>query len=93
MRLDQTLLLPTVRQPQSRPPAPLTHHRNRSKLPRPSVDIATAPRPWSPADTAQDWIGLPLRFDIVTDRLELDGYQIYAVEKWYTCCFLLAIRS
>ncbi|KAJ7908344.1 hypothetical protein B0H13DRAFT_2662099 [Mycena leptocephala] len=31
---------------------------------------------------ANDWIGLPLRFEIVTERLELEGYQIYAVEKW-----------
>ncbi|KAJ7771390.1 hypothetical protein DFH07DRAFT_1057717 [Mycena maculata] len=83
MRLDQTLLLPTVRQPQSRPSAPLTHHRTKSKLARASVDItAPLPRPWSLTDTANDWIGLPLRFEIVTDRLELDGYQIYAVEKW-----------
>ncbi|KAJ7781220.1 hypothetical protein B0H16DRAFT_1671552 [Mycena metata] len=79
-----TLLLPTVRAP--RPPVPSTHHRTRSKPARPngsSVDItAPLPRPWSPTDVANDWIGLPLRFDIVTDRLELEGYQIYAVEKW-----------
>ncbi|KAJ7180109.1 hypothetical protein C8R43DRAFT_1117442 [Mycena crocata] len=81
-----TLLLPTVRQPHSRPPAPTAHQRSRSKLSRAgaaSVDItAPLPRPWSPTDVANDWIGLPLRFDIVTDRLELEGYQIYAVEKW-----------
>ncbi|KAJ7700120.1 hypothetical protein B0H17DRAFT_1196110 [Mycena rosella] len=80
-----TLLLPTVRQPQSRLAAPLSHQRNRSKLARSSgsVDI-TGPlsRPTSPTDTVNDWIGLPLRFEIVTDRLELEGYQIYAVEKW-----------
>ncbi|KAJ7047354.1 hypothetical protein C8F04DRAFT_1171989 [Mycena alexandri] len=80
------LLLPTVRVPVSRPPAPSTHHRTRSKLARPNgsaVDItAPLPRPWSATDVANDWIGLPLRFDIVTDRLELEGYQIYAVEKW-----------
>ncbi|KAJ7507836.1 hypothetical protein B0H11DRAFT_2218648 [Mycena galericulata] len=83
MRLDQTLLLPTVRQPQSRPPAQLTHHRARSKPTRASVDIPPPlSKPWSPTDTARDWIGLPLRFDILTDRLELEGFQIYAVEKW-----------
>jgi hypothetical protein len=82
-----TLLLPTVRQPQSRPHLPPTHNRTKSKLVRPnasSLDItAPLPRPWSPTDIANDWIGLPLHFDIVTDRLELEGYQIYAVEKWY----------
>jgi hypothetical protein len=82
------LLLPTVRQPlPSRTLPPPSHQqRNRSKLARPnySVDItAPLPRPWSPTDTAKDWIGLPLRFEIVTDRLELKGFQIYAVEKWY----------
>ncbi|KAJ7498897.1 hypothetical protein FB451DRAFT_1203384 [Mycena latifolia] len=78
-----TLLLPTVRQPQSRSAAPLSHQRTRSKLARASVDITgPLPRPASPTDTANDWIGLPLHFDIVTDRLELEGYQIYAVQKW-----------
>ncbi|KAJ6539368.1 hypothetical protein B0H19DRAFT_1240124 [Mycena capillaripes] len=84
--LMPTLLLPTVRQPQSRHLAPSTHNRARSRLSRPngsSLDItAPLPRPWSPNDVANDWIGLPLRFEIVTDRLELEGYQIYAVEKW-----------
>ncbi|KAJ6485040.1 hypothetical protein C8R47DRAFT_1217080 [Mycena vitilis] len=82
----KTLLLPTVRLPVVRSPAPSTHNRTRSKLARPnasSLDItAPLPRPWSPTDTANDWIGLPLRFDIVADRRELEGYQIYAVEKW-----------
>ncbi|KAF7355334.1 hypothetical protein MSAN_01449900 [Mycena sanguinolenta] len=78
-----TLLLPTVRQPQSRPPVQSTHNRTRSKLVRPSVDITTPlPRPWTPTDVAKHWIGLPLHFDIVTDRLELEGFQIYAVQKW-----------
>ncbi|KAJ7228667.1 hypothetical protein GGX14DRAFT_692610 [Mycena pura] len=79
----RTLLLPTVRNPESRVVARPSQHRTRSKLTRSStssVDI-TAPLP-SPTDTAHQWIGLPLHFDIVTDRLELEGYQIYAVEKW-----------
>ncbi|KAK7061736.1 hypothetical protein R3P38DRAFT_2831259 [Favolaschia claudopus] len=85
--MRQTLLLATVRQPVSRPPAPPTHHaRTKSKLVRsntPSLDItAPLPRLWTPTDVANDWIGLPLHFEIETDRLELQGYQIYAVEKW-----------
>ncbi|KAJ6599043.1 hypothetical protein DFH09DRAFT_1356186 [Mycena vulgaris] len=81
-----TLLLPTVRQPQSLAPAPLSHQRTRSRLARPnnsSVDItASLPRPWNPTDAGNEWIGLPLRFEIVSDRIELEGFQIYAVEKW-----------
>ncbi|KAF7352772.1 hypothetical protein MVEN_01243800 [Mycena venus] len=87
--MPPTLLLPTVRQPNPRPPAQQTHSRTKStstKLVRPnasSLDVtAPLPRPWSPTDIANDWIGLPLHFEIVTERLELEGYQIYAVEKW-----------
>lgn len=28
------------------------------------------------------WIGLKSRFEIVVERMELTGYQVYAVEKW-----------
>ncbi|KIK97154.1 hypothetical protein PAXRUDRAFT_136907 [Paxillus rubicundulus Ve08.2h10] len=28
------------------------------------------------------WIGRKYRFEIVTERMELTGYQVYAVEKW-----------
>ncbi|KAJ6515875.1 hypothetical protein C8R45DRAFT_1140940 [Mycena sanguinolenta] len=78
-----TLLLPTVRQPQSKQQQHSSHTRTRSKLVRSSVDTtAPLPRPWSPTDVAKHWIGLPLHFDIVSDRLELEGYQIYAVQKW-----------
>jgi hypothetical protein len=81
------LLLPTVRPPTAQLPLRPTHNRARSKIGRissASVDIVPPPqpRPWSPTDIAQQWIGLPLRFDILHDRLELEGYQIYAVEKW-----------
>ncbi|KAF7301688.1 hypothetical protein MIND_00734300 [Mycena indigotica] len=87
--MNQTLLLPTVRKTQTIRAAPHhTHHRTHSKLSRPStssVDLAPAqPRPTSPTEIAQQWIGLPLHFDIVTDRVQLEGYQIYAVEKWIT---------
>ncbi|KAJ6613421.1 hypothetical protein B0H10DRAFT_2436451 [Mycena sp. CBHHK59/15] len=69
----RVLLLPTVRPP--RPP---------TAAPPPTAARAPAPlpRPPSPTDVAQEWIGLPLRFEIVADRHELEGYQIYAVEKW-----------
>jgi hypothetical protein len=35
------------------------------------------------ADTGTEWIGLPLRFEVVEETLEIEGYQMYAVEKWY----------
>ncbi|KAJ7283632.1 hypothetical protein C8J57DRAFT_1709997 [Mycena rebaudengoi] len=80
------LLLPTVRPPTAQLPLRPTHNRARSKIGRissASVDIVPPPqpRPWSPTDIAQQWIGLPLRFDILHDRLELEGYQIYAFER------------
>jgi len=28
------------------------------------------------------WIGRKSRFEIIEDRVELKGYQMYAVEKW-----------
>jgi hypothetical protein len=33
-------------------------------------------------ETALEWLGLPLAFDVVQEQLEIDGYQMYAVEKW-----------
>lgn len=28
------------------------------------------------------WIGRKCRFEITVERMELVGYQVYAVEKW-----------
>lgn len=28
------------------------------------------------------WLGKPLRFEIVQEKLQISGYQMYAVEKW-----------
>lgn len=28
------------------------------------------------------WIGYKCRFEIAVERMELTGYQVYAVEKW-----------
>lgn len=38
---------------------------------------------WTSADTGTEWLGLPLRFDVVQECLQVEGYQMYAVEKWY----------
>ncbi|CAK5263049.1 unnamed protein product, partial [Mycena citricolor] len=75
--MDRTLLLPTIRQPHLRSPHVLQiNHRTRSNLNRPSFPSADN------TSIANDWIGLPLHFEVATERIELDGFQIYAVEKW-----------
>ncbi|KAF9453008.1 hypothetical protein P691DRAFT_802387 [Macrolepiota fuliginosa MF-IS2] len=67
------LLLPHVR--------PTEYRRLSARQPRsrsPPIE------PQSPAshDTALEWLGLPLSFDVVQAQLEIGGYQMYAVEKW-----------
>lgn len=42
--------------------------------------------------TAQQCIGLPLAFDVVHDELQLDGYQMYAVEKWSVHLFSIRLK-
>lgn len=54
--------------PPSRAPSRLLLPTVRSSLPTSSV--------------AQEWLGLSLHFDIVEERVQVKGYQMYAVEKW-----------
>jgi len=42
-------------------------------------------------NTAQEYIGLPLAFDVVHDELQVDGYQMYAVEKWFVHLFSIRL--
>ena len=44
-------------------------------------------------NTAQEWIGLPLAFDVVHDELQVDGYQLYAVEKWSVHLFSIRPKA
>lgn len=36
----------------------------------------------APTEVGMRWFGLPVRFHVVDASLEVDGYQMYAVEKW-----------
>lgn len=81
---------PLVRRPMLAPrphPAP-------SSLPPPSRLLLPCVRPAPPRPPSQDssretalqWLGLPLNFDVVQVHLQIDGYQMYAVEKWSVPC-------
>ncbi|PSR72914.1 hypothetical protein PHLCEN_2v11217 [Hermanssonia centrifuga] len=88
------LLMPTVRPPRpttssvTSPVSRLSSTRSSpAKLSRsragslaaslqPSPDLNAAPT------VTIDWIGGGCQFEIVEEQIELEGYQIYAVEKW-----------
>ena len=83
------LLMPTVRHPRpdlrlasptSSPRSPRTKHISSKRL------RALAELPDSLASPSKDighlWFARSARFDVVQDQLELEGYQLYAVEKW-----------
>lgn len=63
------LLLPRVRHTDC-------HRRSSPRARSPSSDPPSH-------DTALEWLGLPLNFDLLHDHLEIEGYQMYAVEKWF----------
>ncbi|KAL4075844.1 hypothetical protein J3A83DRAFT_4487427 [Scleroderma citrinum] len=75
--------------PQSIPArSPRTKHPS-GRLIRSRSGSATATMGQSVASTSVDvegdgerWIGCKCRFEIVVERMELTGYQVYAVEKW-----------
>lgn len=71
--------MPTVRCP-----------RFQSSSIRPNLVRANSYNSYSQSDVlhphtavALQWFGLALKFEIVQDQLEVQGYQMYAVEKWY----------
>ncbi|THH15914.1 hypothetical protein EUX98_g9387 [Antrodiella citrinella] len=88
----RTLLMPTVRQTRhataTAPPSPKPQSQRspRSGLSRSrtsSVVPGTANPPDSICTTSlPDWIGGGCRFEVVADNIYLEGYQLYAVEKW-----------
>lgn len=86
------LLMPTVRQartgtsiwPASRMPSVKSSPAKMSRSRAGSVVASLQPSPdlsAPPTDTV-DWIGGGCRFEVVEDQIHLEGYQIYAVEKW-----------
>ena len=56
---------------------------------QPSPDLSAGP------SVSVDWIGSGARFEVVEEQLELEGYQIYAVEKWcvYSYPWLVALAE
>jgi len=87
------LLMPTVRRSSDgNSPQPASKHASRvarsasgSTSHHSSPDPGATPRPltW----TGREWIGADCRFEIL-EELELEGYQIYAVEKWCVALWL-----
>ena len=83
------LLLPTVRPSRNSPPSstiasakssPAKYSRSKAGSSAPSLQ--TSPDPSSLLPMSVDWIGGGRRFEVVQDQLELEGFQLYAVEKW-----------
>ncbi|KAF8559090.1 hypothetical protein OG21DRAFT_1503545 [Imleria badia] len=81
---------PPTRSPRVRPTTGrLSGVRPRSGSTTPSVDKpgpASFPGAWSneqvESTDGERWIGRKCRFEIVVERMELTGFQLYAVEKW-----------
>lgn len=82
------LLMPTVRPPRSTSSPRIPHHKtspskSRSRAGSVSTHLSSSERTErAPTPNAPDWIGGGCRFEVVEDQIELEGYQIYAVEKW-----------
>jgi hypothetical protein len=45
----------------------------------PAVTFELETNPWD----AAHWFHSGCRFEVVVEQLELSGFQLYAVEKWY----------
>ncbi|KAM5540531.1 hypothetical protein V8D89_005989 [Ganoderma adspersum] len=80
------LLMPTVRSVKPIPPripdskpSPSRLGRNRAG----SLSVAVANEPQERTSVgASEWLPGGERFEVVEEQLELEGFQIYAVEKW-----------
>jgi len=88
------LLVPTVRRsgdgnspkPASKPISRVMRSTSGSTSHHSSPDPGATPRQVTWA--GKEWIGVDSRFEVV-EELELEGYQIYAVEKWCVVCWFL----
>ena len=83
------LLMPTVRSPRPsgispRPPSakPSPSKLGRSRAGSLSVNVSIDGFERS-APGASDWLVGGEKFEVVEEQLEVEGFQIYAVEKWY----------
>lgn len=81
------LLIPTVRRFSDgnsprlapKPPSRVTKSASGSPSHPSSPDPGATQRPLNPV--GKEWIGADCRFEIL-EELDLEGYQIYAVDKW-----------
>lgn len=81
------LLIPTVRRPSdgnspkfaSKPTSRLARSTSGSASYHSSPDPGATQRPLT--SVGKEWIGADCRFEVL-EEFELEGYQIYAVEKW-----------
>jgi hypothetical protein len=81
------LLIPTVRRPTdgnsprlaSKPASRVARSTSGSPSHHSSPDPGATQRPLT--SVGKEWFGVDCRFEIL-EELELEGYQIYAVEKW-----------
>ena len=85
------LLMPTVRQARAYPagspsriPSAKSSPAKTSRSRGDSVAASLQPSPDLSAIqlVSDDWIGGNCRFEVAEEQIELEGYQIYAVEKW-----------
>ncbi|KAA1466389.1 hypothetical protein DENSPDRAFT_831206 [Dentipellis sp. KUC8613] len=91
------LLMPTVRlprSPSSTPGSPVSPPKS-PKIKQPATKLMrsrsaststhVSPEiPCTPKSVGLQWFGKTCKFEIVQDQLEVEGYQLYAVEKWVT---------
>jgi hypothetical protein len=87
----KVLYMPTVRAPRLPPAASYTARAARvkghanSRLSRsrhmsiPTISLEPETNPWN----ASHWFNSPCKFEVVREQMEISGYQLYAVEKWY----------
>ncbi|KDQ64523.1 hypothetical protein JAAARDRAFT_187846 [Jaapia argillacea MUCL 33604] len=54
----------------------------RSRSGSTSVLALPEPVPQVPEFAGEEWLGPNHKFDVVQEQLEIEGYQLYAVEKW-----------
>jgi hypothetical protein len=59
---------------------PMKLARNRSHSQSLTDDLSLLHIP--SANIGLQWLGVPLKFELI-EEVEIKGYQMYAVEKWY----------
>jgi hypothetical protein len=63
----------------------LGSHSYSHSLSEVNPSVTEIPLLHSPEETGSVWLGVPLKFDVLEEEVEIEGYQMYAVEKWYVC--------